>query len=695
MRFNKLKAFTLAEIMIILLTLSILMAAFAPVFTRRYANAGSDDVWTYVVSDDNFDAYYDVISDKFTAQAFVGLTPKDKYQVQSFSSDASNNVLYSKFIIGASDDLKAGGVQKQMQFRYGSGAGQVAGALFAGNENILVGGRYNNIKNVGASANTSFGSDSLTEITGTAAIGNTAVGKSALAKLKFTGNSTAVGAFAGAGDNIGYGNTVLGYYAGYNLTENTSINTAVGVKALSGVSTGYSNVAIGYGAHAGSAGAGYANVSVGTNSLNKFGAGTGNTAVGSNALGQLTSGSYNTAIGHNACFENKKGSYITCIGANSGNAKPDYDVYKGNTVNDEVVLIGSFPVQAGGYADSTAVLEVHNNKTKNPSSMPMPNVGNESVVINGNLIVRGQSYFEVPILRLHNANEDVAKIPKGLVAFKLNSNRNNNSSDLAFSGYDGMRREGKTKSWCDRRCKTHAFHSIRENAICTVVTGGSYACSPSTTNMANNSEGPSKSYDWYSTTNNENTVGMGNCDQDYRNTASMYKDASFGCTITLEQYLRNSADNKVTPGVDKPLAHLVGQSSPCPNLSSDKRLKNVGDKFTAGLEEIKRLNIYNYTFKNDPNKLPQVGVIAQELKLVFPNAVTKDEDGYYRIRWDEMLYAAINSIKTLNSKVEKLAAKIATDRNRVAVLKKDNAELNAKLDKLADELTLLEKKKSK
>ena len=130
-------------------------------------------------------------------------------------------------------------------------------------------------------------------------------------------------------------------------------------------------------------------------------------------------------------------------------------------------------------------------------------------------------------------------------------------------------------------------------------------------------------------------------------------------------------------------------------MVSDIRLKNVGDRFTRGLAEIKKLNVYNYTFKNDPNKLPQVGVIAQDLKMVFPNAVTKGEDGYYKIRWDEMLYSAINAVKELNTKVINIAKRIESDRNRVANLKKDNAELNAQLDKLADEVTALETKKHK
>ena len=56
--------------------------------------------------------------------------------------------------------------------------------------------------------------------------------------------------------------------------------------------------------------------------------------------------------------------------------------------------------------------------------------------------------------------------------------------------------------------------------------------------------------------------------------------------------------------------------------SSDRRLKNVGEVFTGGLNKIKQLKVYNYTFKEDENKTPRVGVIAQDLQKVFPDAVT-------------------------------------------------------------------------
>ena len=87
---------------------------------------------------------------------------------------------------------------------------------------------------------------------------------------------------------------------------------------------------------------------------------------------------------------------------------------------------------------------------------------------------------------------------------------------------------------------------------------------------------------------------------------------------------------------------------------SDRRLKYVGKESTSGLEKIKQLKVFNYTFKKDEKKTPHVGVIAQDLQKVFPDAVTKAKDGFLRIRFEDMFYAMINAIKELDSRITAL-----------------------------------------
>lgn len=58
-------------------------------------------------------------------------------------------------------------------------------------------------------------------------------------------------------------------------------------------------------------------------------------------------------------------------------------------------------------------------------------------------------------------------------------------------------------------------------------------------------------------------------------------------------------------------------------IASDRRLKYVGKDNNDGLAKIKQLKVFNYVYKKDTTKTPHVGVIAQDLQKVFPNAVKK------------------------------------------------------------------------
>ena len=126
---------------------------------------------------------------------------------------------------------------------------------------------------------------------------------------------------------------------------------------------------------------------------------------------------------------------------------------------------------------------------------------------------------------------------------------------------------------------------------------------------------------------------------------------------------------------------------------SDRRLKNVGKAFVGGLEEIKKLEVFNYTFKKDPEKTPRVGVMAQDLQKIFPQAVFKGEDGFLRIRMEDMFYALVNAVKELDKKIEALKNdEIFVLKNRVDKLEKENKELKKQNEDFEKRLSKLEKK---
>lgn len=119
---------------------------------------------------------------------------------------------------------------------------------------------------------------------------------------------------------------------------------------------------------------------------------------------------------------------------------------------------------------------------------------------------------------------------------------------------------------------------------------------------------------------------------------------------------------------------------------SDARLKNIKSNSQAGLKEINKLQIKNYTYKKDKEKIPHVGVIAQELQKVFPNAVTKDKDGYLRIRQEDMFYAMINAIKELDLKFNKSDEKTQKLEQEISNLKEENAKLLQRLEALEQKI---------
>ncbi len=124
-------------------------------------------------------------------------------------------------------------------------------------------------------------------------------------------------------------------------------------------------------------------------------------------------------------------------------------------------------------------------------------------------------------------------------------------------------------------------------------------------------------------------------------------------------------------------------------IISDRRLKNVGEAYTAGLEELKKLDFFHYTFKKDEAKTPHVGVMAQDLQKVFPDAVTEGEDGYLRIRTEDMFYAVINAIKELDTKIcevvdnlTSLSKKVDEQQQLIETQNRRIEELEARLTKL-------------
>ena len=91
------------------------------------------------------------------------------------------------------------------------------------------------------------------------------------------------------------------------------------------------------------------------------------------------------------------------------------------------------------------------------------------------------------------------------------------------------------------------------------------------------------------------------------------------------------------------------------------------------------MKVFNYTFKKDEKKTPHVGVIAQDLQKVFPDAVKKGVDGFLTIRFEDMFYAMINAIKELDTRVTTLQKENQQLTEILKQVQDDNKKLDARL----------------
>ena len=90
---------------------------------------------------------------------------------------------------------------------------------------------------------------------------------------------------------------------------------------------------------------------------------------------------------------------------------------------------------------------------------------------------------------------------------------------------------------------------------------------------------------------------------------------------------------------------------------SDRDLKENITDATDKLNDLLNVQIRNFNFKNLP-EFKQIGVIAQELELVFPGLVKTNEDGLKSVKYSVFVPMLIKAIQELAAKVEALEAAV-------------------------------------
>ena len=673
-RLNKgFSAFTLAEMMVVMLIMSIVLAAMAPIMTTKN-KVDNSSPWKYSPNNSS-DAYF---GQGASMRAMIG---------QLNGEDTDNG----KLIIN-----NLGSSFSHILFKNGN---TILGDLYMSGNNLILGQRNGSSTSLGQN-NINIGPKNWpsTDITGQS---NIIIGDNAMTHLS-TGSN-----------NIGLGTTLTA------LTTGTG-NVTIGDNSLTSVTTGDGNIGLGNEANPAITTASKT-IAIGTNSVASS---IGAIAIGSNLTSSEAHGpeqdaaqarvSYSIAIGNNATS-----------GANSGGGQNSIAIgnqAKANSTNDSGtsgIAIGAYS-NAGDHSVALGTSALNSNTTGSDniavgtSALKSNTTGSGNTAIGENTLymnTRGEDNIAIGRNALYQSDTGGGNIAIGYQAMYYQNDINTGNTAVGYQamvgtnsasnyhntaiGYRALSRAGNSaenagqntavgSSALENNVTGFANTAIGSDALNTVRQGdyntglGYYACANvtgSNKTCIGASSGPSYSAALGQGT--EKTIFLGDADTTVYIPGNLvvgkraFIGASLGDSGTKRNCLfyntergwhgvygykgsgdRDSWGFNMDDMINGRMWGDFRLGFTLKNYISDRRLKYVGTNNNDGLDKIKQLKVFNYVYKKDTTKTPHVGVIAQDLQKVFPNAVQKGKDGFLTIRMEDMFYAVINAIKELDAKYQ-------------------------------------------
>ena len=705
-------AFTLAEMMVVMLILSIVLAAMAPVMTTRNKSDYSSP-WRY--STNGSDAYFagNAVSNQI---AMLG-----QHEVGTGENDA-------RLIIRTASDSG----WSHLLFKTGD---EIVGRLYLDKKNLFLSsqhnapfGEYNTAFGIGAlkaisadaKHNTALGNNAMSQLT--SGTFNVAVGDYSLNQESTGDGNTAVG-YNSLRDGAGNNNTAIGYQANFkNVAPALSVSNSVAIGAssqsfadgataigTSSTAVGDGSIALGYSSQTGDSGGNYGDYSI---------------AIGYDAS------AYGTSSSSSDDYKNSSiaiGPKVTTSSNNSiaiggPGLEPEYGIEVQNTEAsaDKSIAIGygaqststsGSGIAIGYYAvspmeNSIAIgffteISGGDDHFVNDSNIAIGNKamsikGGRSVALGYSAISMGDSALALGSVARAQGDHDVSV---GDWAGYLSGGTENDTQGYNVSiGYKaGYNVRGSNNISIGRQAGDRGNESdlyFKNNTISI----GNKALSESDHAISIGNEAVSQSLNSItigtgSTCKGENSVCIGNgvVGGDYPTNVGAPESPDHvihlgtssdtvyipGNLVVMGNTLLGGTPDRRTvireKGEGTSFLQIWGTGQGSTNYIkthssrfegpidigpftihkySDRRLKYVGKENTSGLDKIRQLKVFNYTFKKDEKKTPHVGVIAQDLQKVFPDAVKKGVDGFLTIRMEDMFYAVINAIKELDAKYQ-------------------------------------------
>ena len=652
---NKITAFTLAEMMVVMLIVSIVLAAMAPVMTTKN-KVDNSSPWRYSPANSS-DAYFGAGE---AMRAFIG-------QVNGEDADLgkliiNNNATGNSHILFKSNN-------------------DVLGDLYFNGTSLILGERRSRSTEAIGNENINIGHENwpTTDITGSS---NITIGDASMRSLTTgshnIGLGTTLGAVSTGSNNIGIGDDSIEH-------TNGDYNIAVGTHAYR-QGTGGSNVIIG--GDAMSQYSGNNNVVMGTQAM-YYGSGNNNVAIGTNANynGTNSAATYTgtTAVGHNA---QASAEDAVAIGKNANSSREQAISINGTASGYSSIAMGTNASTDGSYGVAIGN-SAHTERNYSVAiAFDSTAIGDMSIAIGNGATASDYSSLAIGGYAKANSRKNIAI---GLEAQAAGSESVAIGSSAQAAGSESVAIGSNTNANGSRNT------AIGTNA-CRFVNGSNKTCIGAFSGPSS-SAAVGQGY--------EKTIFLGDADTTVYIPGNLvvgkraFIGASLGDSGTKRNCLfyntergwhgvygykgsgdRDSWGFNMDDMINGRMWNDFRLGFTLKNYISDRRLKYVGTNNNDGLDKIKQLKVFNYVYKKDTTKTPHVGVIAQDLQKVFPNAVKKGADGFLTIRMEDMFYAVINAIKELDAKVSALQKENQELRQLVKQVQEDNKRLDERLKKL-------------
>jgi hypothetical protein len=402
----------------------------------------------------------------------------------------------------------------------------------------------------------------------------------------------------------GTSNTRLGLAAGDAIDSGAAYNVLIGDQAGSAISTGDFNTAVGF------------------QSLLLEDEHGHNTAIGYRTLKALNAGAhgYNTAVGSDAGLTMNTGHSNTLIGSEAGNKLQD---------GLRNVAVGN----ASGYTNVSGVDNTHVGFAAGFLS-----TGTRNTFVGA----RNDTYGVGQLMTTGNNNTFLGAFSGNVTGLDLRTSSNN----IVLADGDGNPRHFINASL------NHGFSSI-DFTTSNGSVGNIYAYEAASDNIVN-------VYHLNTATRNAIFEARRNGRTAERMAQiNIGENASAQGTVSV---FSSTANGGVGGGV------TLANGATSWSSASDIRLKTVTGKYDNALQDIAKIEPIKFTWKSDSTNQANVGVSAQSVQEVVPEAVSAqantltpdDETEYLNVKYTELIPLMIASIQELSAKNDALEARIAT-----------------------------------